>query len=122
MVRAVPDEFLVAFSFAGEQRELVEPVASAVEDLLGHGTVFYDDWFEHYIGGHDADIRLQDIYWKRSVLVVVCVSERYGGKPWTRIEHESIRALLMQLRDSDDEREQLRVFPLRVGEGEVRGI
>ena len=38
--RNVPDKFLVAFSFAGEQRELVRAIAEAVEQRLGRGTVF----------------------------------------------------------------------------------
>lgn len=39
MARDVPERFLVAFSFAGEQRDLVHSVAKAVEDILGEGTV-----------------------------------------------------------------------------------
>ncbi len=40
--RPLPDRFKVAFSFAGEQRELVHAVAGAVEARLGVGSVFYD--------------------------------------------------------------------------------
>jgi hypothetical protein len=96
-VRELPDKFLVAFSLAGEQRNLVRSIAEAVEKELGTATVFFDEWFEHFIAGHDADIKLQRIYGKQSELVVVCVSERYG-KPWTRAEHEVIRARLMETR------------------------
>ena len=32
--RPVPEKFLVAFSFAGEQRELVRQIAEAVEQRL----------------------------------------------------------------------------------------
>jgi hypothetical protein len=120
--RDIPEEFLVAFSFAGEQRDLVRSIAEAVERQLGHGTVFYDDWFEHYIAGDDADIRLKNIYGKRSILVIPCVSERYGGKPWTRAEHRAIRALQMQLPQSTEEKGSLRILPLRVGDGDVEGL
>ena len=120
--RPLPEKFLVAFSFAGEQRELVRSIAEAVEQLLGRGTVFYDDWFEHYIAGDDADLRLQNIYGKRSSLVVSCVSERYGGKPWTRAEHKAIRGLQMQLYESTDEKDAYRILPLRVGDGDVAGV
>jgi hypothetical protein len=122
MAREIPDRFLVAFSFAGEQRDLVYSVAKSVEDTLGEGTVFFDEWFEHYIAGHDADTKLQEIYAGRSELVVVCISERYGNKPWTQMEHEAVRALLMKVRASEDVREQLRILPLRVGDGDVKGI
>jgi hypothetical protein len=120
--RTVPDEFLVAFSLAGEQRDLVRPVVEAVEQVLGSPNVFFDEWFEHYIAGGDADLKLQEIYGKRCALAVVCVSERYGGKPWTRAEHAAIRARYMRLQESLDQRDQLCILPIRVGDGDVNGI
>ena len=53
--RNVPSKFLVAFSFAGEQRDLVRAVAEVVEQEIGSSNVFFDEWFEHYIAGADAD-------------------------------------------------------------------
>ncbi|MEK6261036.1 MAG: toll/interleukin-1 receptor domain-containing protein [Planctomycetota bacterium] len=120
--RELPDKFLVAFSFAGEQRDLVRSVAEAMEQRLGHGTVFFDEWFEHFIAGDDADLRLQEIYGKRSVLVIVCVSERYGGKPWTRAEHRAIRAMQMHDYQATDGKHSHRILPLRVGDGDVPSI
>lgn len=120
--REIPDKFLVAFSFAGEQRDLVRSVAAAVEQRLGKGTVFFDEWFEHYIAGDDADLRLQDIYGKQSILVVPCVSKHYGGKMWTKAEHKAIRSLQMQLYQSTDDKNSFRILPLRVGDGDVPGI
>ena len=118
--RSIPEKFLVSFSFAGEQRDLVSAVAEAVEKRLGPITVFYDDWFEYYIAGEDADLRLQDVYGQRSALVVVCVSKNYGEKPWTLAEHRAIRALQMRL--SHNKQDALRILPLRVGDGNVEGI
>ena len=120
--RKLPEKFLVAFSFAGEQRELVSSIARAVEERLGEATVFYDEWFEYYIAGDDADNRLGDIYNKRSILVIPCISERYGGKSWTQAEHKAIRGLQMALYGSTDDGSEFRVLPLRVGDGDVRGI
>jgi len=117
--RTIPERFLVAFSLAGEQRDLVRPIAEAVEKLLGETNVFYDEWFEHYIAGQDADLKLQRIYGERCALAVVCVSERYGGKPWTKTEHAAIRARQMQAQESHD---QLGILPIRVGDGDVEGI
>ena len=79
--RHVPVKFQVAFSFAGEERELVRAIAEAVENILGRSTVFLDEWFEHYIPGADADLKLQKIYCEQSELVVFCVSKSYGEKP-----------------------------------------
>lgn len=120
--RKVPDQFLVAFSFAGEQRDFVRSVAEAVESQIGTPSVFFDEWFEHYIAGADADLKLQQIYLERSVLVVVCVSERYGGKPWTLAEHEAIRERVMKARATTDEGDDLGILPIRVGDGDVKGI
>jgi hypothetical protein len=120
--RPLPDKFQVAFSFAGEQRDRVRSIAELVEKELGSGTVFLDEWFEAYLAGDDADLKLQDIYTQRCSLAVVCVSERYGGKPWTLAEHAAIRARVMQARAAKDERDRLAILPIRVGEGEVEGI
>ena len=119
--RQLPDRFLVAFSFAGEQRELVSSVATEVEQRLGEPNVFYDEWWEHYLAGGDADLKLQAVY-DQAALVVVCVSERYGNKEWTGAEHEAIRARQMKARVAAVESEKLGVLPVRVGDGDVPGI
>jgi hypothetical protein len=64
-IREVPEKFLIAFSLAGEQRNLARSIAEAVEQELGPATVFLDEWFEHFIAGHDADLKLQRIYGKQ---------------------------------------------------------
>ncbi len=97
-------------------------IAEAVEKKIGSNNVFFDEWFEYYIAGQDADLKLQEIYGEQCELAVVCVSERYGGKPWTQAEHEAIRARLMKSRKSADKREQLAILPIRVGDGDVPGI
>jgi hypothetical protein len=117
-VREVPARFAVAFSLAGEQRQLVLPVAKEVEDILGRSTVFYDTWYEHWIAGSDADLLLQKLYGEMAELVVMCVSGAYGDKPWTRTEHQAVRARLMQATRTD----RHRIFPIRVGDGEVEGV
>ena len=120
--RPLPDKFLVAFSFAGEQRDLVRSIAEEVEKRFGPGKVFLDEWYEHYIAGDSADLTLQDIYHNRSELVVFCISKPYGNKPWTRVEFEAIRALKMQLSLSTAKSDRHRILPLRVGDGDVEGI
>jgi len=110
----------VAFSLAGEQRQLVLPVAQEVEAVLGRSTVFYDDWYEHWIAGSDADLLLQDLYFKRAELVVVCVSGAYADKPWTLTEHRAVRARIMQAATTPVDRQK--VFPIRVGDGDFKGV
>ena len=113
---------MVAFSFAGEQRDLVRSICEEVERRLGVGTVFFDEWFEYYIAGAGADEKLQEIYSRKAELVVVCLSVDYVNKPWTMAEHETIRALSMQLRTAKDNNEKLRILPLRVGDGDLKDI
>jgi len=120
--RKLPDQFLVAFSFAGEQRELVSAIAAAVEEKLGESSVFYDEWFEYYTAGADADLKLAGVYSERSILVVPCVSKAYADKPWTQGEHRAIRDLQMRVDASTNDRDKLRLLPLRVGDGDVPGI
>jgi hypothetical protein len=119
-VRQVPTRFAVAFSLAGEQRQLVLPIAQEVEATLGRSTVFYDDWYEHWIGGSDADLLLQELYGRGTELVVVCVSGAYASKPWTLTEHRAVRARLMQAATTPVDRQG--IFPIRVGDGEFKGV
>jgi hypothetical protein len=121
-MRRLPKKFLVAFSFAGEQRDFVRVIAEAVEKELGSGTVFLDEWFEYFVAGNDADLKLQKLYGERCELAVVCVSKRYGDKPWTKAEHAAIRARQMQLQESGVVGDEHRMLPLRVGDGDIEGI
>jgi hypothetical protein len=120
LFRDVPDRFSVAFSLAGEQRQLVLPIAQELEAVLGRSAVFYDDWYEHWIAGSDADLLLQDLYGQRCDLVVVCVSGDYGGKQWPLTEYRAVRARLM--RASAVPAERHRIFPIRVGAGDFDGL
>lgn len=120
--RPLPDKFLVAFSFAGEERVLVRAIVEAVERRLGRGTVFFDEWFEHYLAGGDADLKLQELYGNQCELAVVCVSKRYEEKPWTKAEHAAIRARQMRLQESKVKGDEHRMLPIRVGDGDVQGI
>lgn len=122
LLRKAPTRFQVAFSFAGEQRRLVHAIAEEVENLLGESSVYYDDWFVHYLAGDDADLKLQGIYGEGSALVVVCLSGDYGNKAWTLMEHAAVRARTMKARASTDERERHGVLPLRVGDGNIDGL
>jgi hypothetical protein len=122
MTDAVMPRYMVAFSLAGEQRDLVRAVAEIVKRELGEGRVFLDEWFEYLIAGQDADVKLQQLYSDGCELVVVCVSKNYGEKSWTLAEHEAIRARYMEARVSQDPRDRYRILPIRVGEGDVPGL
>lgn len=66
--------FDVAISFAGDgKRDQVRAVAERLRRELGHDKVFFDEWFEAELAGHDAHIVLQNIYGKHARLVVTGV-------------------------------------------------
>ena len=114
--RLVPDEqWAVAFSFAGAQREMVRELAIALERMLGPSTVFFDEWYEFYTAGNDADLLLRSVYREKSILVVVCVSQEYEDRLWVTGEFEEIRSRARSGLRRD-------VFPIRVGEGDVEGF
>jgi len=69
------------------------------------------------MAGDDADLRIQELYGRRSDLVVVCVSSSYNDRPWTQLEHRAIRALTMRVGC-----ESSQVLPLRFGDGEIAGL
>lgn len=120
--RELPEKFLVAFSFAGEQRTLVRSIANALEGRLGFSTVFFDEWFESFLAGDDADIKLQKLYSDQCELAVVCVSKPYGEKPWTKAEHRAVRARMLKLLGSEVKSDKYRMLPIRVGEGDIEGL
>lgn len=120
--RPYPDRFKVAFSFSGKQRQRVEEIATEVEKRLGWGTVFYDQWFEAAIAGMDGYGELVGIYGERADMVIVCVSAEYGSSEWPSVEFEEICGLHLKLRAAGERKDRLRILPVRMGPGEVRGI
>ena len=118
--QAFPSTFQVAFSFAGEQRALVRAIAEAVRHILGPATVFFDEWYESYIAGADADLLLQAIYRERASLVVVCLSPEQASKPWTQVESDAIRERINRARASGHRHERWGVLQIEVAEGGTR--
>jgi len=120
-VRTFPARFRIGLSFASEQLAIVEPIARELEAILGPDTVFIYPKYQSSLANIEGDIRVQEIYTTKCDLIVVCVSGEYGRKSWTQTEWAAIRGLLMRMRASDSDPTD-RIFPIRVGEGDVRGI
>jgi hypothetical protein len=116
--------FEVAFSFAGDdKRPKVREIAESLRSELGDGKVFFDEWFEAELAGHDANLVLQSIYRHQSRLVVICVCGRYDKKSWPQDEWRAIQSLERTLRDPPGENKaRLRFLPLRFGDGDVEGL
>ena len=124
--RTFPDRFTVSLSYAGEQADVVRPLAEALEQRLGQSQVFFDKWYEHAIAGLSADAKLQRIYEKGCRLALVCVSGDYGRKGWTQTEHLAIRARQLEALKLPagpvKEAALLSVLELRVADGDVDGV
>lgn len=72
--------FDVSFTFAGETRNIVSQVVKELEKIIGKNQIFYDDNFISQLARPSLDILLQDIYRKRSKLIVVFLCEKYQEK------------------------------------------
>ena len=108
-------KFKVALSFPGEDRGLVQDIASRLEQRLGPNSVFYDFHYQAYLARPSLDTLLQSIY-KNAHLNVVFLSENYEKKRWcSGIEFRAIREIIAQ-------RENDRVMFIRTGEGDVQGV
>jgi hypothetical protein len=90
---AFPQEnkFDVAFSFAGEQRDYVEKVASYVENQ-SNLSVFYDFNYELDMWGTNLVDYFKDIFEKRANYCVMFISRDYATKTWPNFERQIIQA------------------------------
>jgi hypothetical protein len=108
-------DFLVSLSFPGESRDYVEGVARELERLLGPNKYFYDNNYVSQLARPNLDLLLQEIYRRRSKLVVVFLSQDYQEKEWCGIEFRVIREIIMGRDDN-------RVMFVRLDDGEVEGV
>jgi hypothetical protein len=104
--------FRVAFSFPGEARHRIGPIARHVQEALGPDSVFYDEWYKAELARPDLDLRLQGIY-TRAELVVVCLCAGYERKQWCGLEWRPIRDLIKKRED--------RIMLLRLDDADVAG-
>ncbi len=113
--------FEVAISFAGDnKRDKVREMATQLKGKLGDDKVFFDEDFEHEFAGMDADVYFQQVYGRKTRLVVTCVCKRYNEKVWTQHEWRAIRDFASTLRNDPIRRS--RFLPIRLDDGEVDGL
>ncbi len=105
--------FDVALSFAGEDRDYVEDVASALQDL--GLTVFYDRFEQVGLWGKDLADHFGEVYGKNSRFVVLFASRHYAAKAWPN--HEKSFALSRHLKGDRET-----ILPVRFDNTEIPGI
>jgi TIR domain len=90
----VKRKYHVALSFAGEDRDYVQRVASK---LVSEGVeVFYDEFEEAALWGKNLYAHLRDVYENKALFTVMFISEHYKSKVWTNHERESAQARALE--------------------------
>lgn len=107
--------FDVALSFPGEVRTFVESIVAEIEAIIGPNSYFYDNNYLAQLARPNLDVLLQDIYGKRSKLLVLFIGEKYQLKDWCGIEFRAIKEILYK-------REDKRIMLIKMDDGQVDGI
>ncbi len=74
----------VALSFAGEDREYVDPIASVLKNA--RIKVFYDSFEKSTLWGKDLFQYLFDIYSNQAKYTIIFISKYYANKRWANHE------------------------------------
>lgn len=106
-------EYDLAFSFAGEDRAIVEELASMLDEKGVH--VFYDDYEKAQLWGKDLYQHLQAVYRDHARYCIIFVSEAYARKLWTR--HELKQAQARAFKESKEY-----ILPVRLDDTEIPGL
>lgn len=87
-------EFEIALSFAGEDREYVDKVATLLQK---EGVkIFYDSFEEANLWGKNLYDYLSDIYRNKAKFTIMFISEHYEKKLWTNHERTAMQARAFQ--------------------------
>jgi hypothetical protein len=106
-------DYEIAFSFAGEDRAVVEELA---DKLVRDGIrVFYDAYEKAQLWGKDLYQHLQVVYRDKAQYCVIFVSASYADKLWPR--HELKQA---QARAFKENREY--ILPVRLDDTDIPGL
>lgn len=106
-------DYDVAISYAGEDRQMAEPIADAL--VRERIVVFYDRYVESELWGKELYAHLTDVYKRRAKVCVMFISAHYAGKLWPTVEREAAVARAV------DENSKY-ILPLRVDDTVVPGL
>ena len=103
----------IAFSFAGEDREIVDFLA---DKLNKRGVkVFYDSYEQANLWGKDLYQHLSHVYRDAAKYCIVVISENYAKKLWPR--HELKQAQARAFAESQEY-----ILPVRIDDAELPAI
>jgi len=93
--------FRIAFSFAGENRVLVEDIAQILARQFGRNSILYDKFHKAEFARPDLAFYLPYLYKNESDLVVLVFGDDYQSKRWCDLEWRAIYSLIMSRNDQD---------------------
>lgn len=103
----------IAISFAGEDREIAENIASKIK--AKNYSVFYDRYEKSTLWGKDLYAYLSTVYQDKASFCIILISNAYSKKLWTKHELKSAQA-----RAFKESREY--ILPIRLDNTELEGI
>jgi hypothetical protein len=106
--------FLIALSFAGENRPYVEMVANELTNNIGQERVLYDKYYEAEFARINLDTHLMKLYLNESKLIAVFLCENYAKKEWCGLEWRAIRDLIKKRSEH--------IMPLRFDDSNIDGL
>jgi hypothetical protein len=98
------ERFVIALSFPGTHRKLVESVALELRSQmpgLRRSNIFLDSYHSAELARPDFDTYLQNIYATDSELLVVFLGGDYEKSDWCRLEWRVVRDLIKTRRGHD---------------------
>jgi hypothetical protein len=107
-------DYDVALSFAGEDRDSVDPIANLLKK--NQVNVFYDAFESGNLWGKDLYQHFSKIYFERSRFFVPFLSRHYADKEWTTHELRSAQARAFQQKNREY------ILPIRLDDTEIPGI
>lgn len=106
-------DYDVAFSFAGEDRRIVESLANRLKQQ--NVSVFYDRDQQASTWGENLQEYLADVYVKQARFCIMFISRAYAEKMWTRHERRAAMARAMT-------QKRAYILPIRLDQTELEGL
>jgi hypothetical protein len=114
LVSILLEQFDVALSFAGTEREYAETLATIVRDA--GFAVFYDNFYEEHLWGKDLYVFFDEIYRKKARFCVMFVSQEYRDRMWTNHERQSAQARALAEKGTEY------ILPIQIEQVELPGL
>lgn len=109
-----PENFDVAISFAGTEREHAQKLAELVRSA--GFSVFYDEFYAEFLWGKDLVVTFDEVFRKRARFCVVFISKEYKERAWTSHEIRSAMARALNEKGNDY------ILPIRIDKTELDGL